>query len=110
MAYASKTFSTKLILILRVTVLRLLRMQPKNDTFIGIETHEGPQGPYSQTIDVILHTLVIRRTVNESQIFTSPVNITASRYLIKSKAVVKLRPILAAFNHISNAHEVGRAF
>ncbi len=38
-AYAAKEFS--ILLILRVIVLRLLRMQPKGDTFICIEAHEG---------------------------------------------------------------------
>ncbi len=33
-------------LVLRITVLRLLRVQSKDDTRICIETHEGPLGPF----------------------------------------------------------------
>ncbi len=35
----------KIKLMLRVTVLRLLRMQPNEDTLICIETYEGNLGP-----------------------------------------------------------------
>ncbi len=41
--YASKKFSTSWIL--RAIALRLLMMQPKDDTLICIEAHEGPLGP-----------------------------------------------------------------
>ncbi len=38
--YTSKRFSVQLIL--NIIALRLSRRQPRNDTFICIETHEGP--------------------------------------------------------------------
>ncbi len=46
-------------LILNIIVRRLSTMQPKNDTFICIVTHEGPLGPVGQVVTVILQTLVI---------------------------------------------------
>ncbi len=55
MAYTSKAFF--IWLTLRVTGLRLLRIQPKDDKLICIEIHEGPLGPGRQLIDVILQIL-----------------------------------------------------
>ncbi len=45
-------------------------MQPKDDTLICIEAHEGPLGPDWQLIDVILQSLDIQVGADERVFFS----------------------------------------
>ncbi len=61
-AYTSERLPIQLIL--NIVVLRMLRIQPKNDAFICIESHVGPLGLAWQIVNVILLTLTMRLTLN----------------------------------------------
>ncbi len=61
-AYTSERLSVPLIL--NIIVLRLSRMQPRNDTFIYIVTHESTLESVWQIVNVMLQTLNIRWTIN----------------------------------------------